>query len=101
LASRREKEVVVSVRDEGQGIPENEIDRLFIPFENLSVKSTGGEQSTGLGLAIVKRIVEGHAGRIWVESERGVGSTFSFSLPFTEPLTQKRRNGLSLPHVLL
>jgi signal transduction histidine kinase len=86
LTSRREKEVVVSVRDEGQGIPANEIDRLFIPFENLSVKSTGGEQSTGLGLAIVKRIVEGHAGRIWVESERGVGSTFSFSLPFTEPV---------------
>lgn len=86
LASRREREVVVSVRDEGQGIPANEIDRLFIPFENLSVKSTGGEQSTGLGLAIVKRIVEGHAGRIWVESEMGVGSTFSFSLPFTEPV---------------
>ena len=83
LASRREQEVVVSVRDEGQGIPADEIDRLFIPFENLSVKSTRGEQSTGLGLAIVKRIVEGHAGRIWVESESGVGSTFSFSLPFT------------------
>jgi signal transduction histidine kinase len=85
LASRREKEVVVSVRDEGQGIPANEIDRLFIPFENLSVKSTGGEQSTGLGLAIVKRIVEGHGGRIWVQSEAGTGSTFSFSLPFIEP----------------
>jgi signal transduction histidine kinase len=85
LASRREKEVVVSVRDEGQGIPVNEIDRLFIPFENLSVKSTGGEQSTGLGLAIVKRIVEGHGGRIWVQSETGTGSTFSFSLPFIEP----------------
>jgi two-component system, OmpR family, sensor kinase len=86
LASKREKEVVVSVRDEGQGIPADEIDKLFIPFENLSVKSTGGEQSTGLGLAIVKRIVEGHGGRIWVESERGVGSNFSFSLPFIEPV---------------
>jgi signal transduction histidine kinase len=86
LASKREKEVVVSVRDEGQGIPADEIDRLFIPFENLSVKSTGGEQSTGLGLAIVKRIVEGHGGRIWVQSERGAGSNFSFSLPFIEPV---------------
>jgi signal transduction histidine kinase len=85
LASRSDKEVVVSVRDEGQGIPADEIDRLFIPFENLSVKSTGGEQSTGLGLAIVKRIVEGHGGRIWVQSEKGVGSNFSFSLPFIEP----------------
>ncbi|HEY0079595.1 MAG TPA: HAMP domain-containing sensor histidine kinase [Pyrinomonadaceae bacterium] len=83
LACRREKEAVISVKDEGQGIPADEIDRLFIPFERLSVKSTGGEQSTGLGLAIVKRIVEGHKGRIWVESEEGIGSTFSFSLPFT------------------
>jgi signal transduction histidine kinase len=81
LTSKREKEVVVSVRDEGQGIPADEIDKLFIPFENLSVKSTAGEQSTGLGLAIVKRIVEGHGGRIWVQSERGIGSKFSFSLP--------------------
>ncbi|HZG53599.1 MAG TPA: HAMP domain-containing sensor histidine kinase [Pyrinomonadaceae bacterium] len=86
LATKKDKEVVVSVRDEGQGIPANEIDRLFIPFENLSVKTTGGEQSTGLGLAIVKRIVEGHGGRIWVQSERGVGSNFSFSLPFIEPV---------------
>ncbi|HEY0099891.1 MAG TPA: HAMP domain-containing sensor histidine kinase [Pyrinomonadaceae bacterium] len=85
-ATKREREVVVSVRDEGQGIPANEIDRLFIPFENLSVKSTGGEQSTGLGLAIVKRIVEGHGGSIWVQSESGVGSNFSFSLPFIEPV---------------
>lgn len=86
LVSKREKEVVVSVRDEGQGIPADEINRLFIPFENLSVKSTGGEQSTGLGLAIVKRIVEGHGGRIWVQSEKGAGSNFSFSLPFSEPV---------------
>lgn len=86
LASAGAKEVVVSVRDEGQGIPANEIERLFIPFENLSVKSTGGEQSTGLGLAIVKRIVEGHGGKIWVESETGVGSKFSFSLPVVEPV---------------
>lgn len=80
---KSDTEVVISVRDEGQGIPADEINRLFIPFENLSVKSTAGEQSTGLGLAIVKRVVEGHKGRIWVQSEVGVGSTFSFSLPLT------------------
>ncbi|HEV2705815.1 MAG TPA: HAMP domain-containing sensor histidine kinase [Pyrinomonadaceae bacterium] len=79
--AKAEQEVVVAVSDEGQGIPEGEIDRLFIPFESLSVKSTGGEQSTGLGLAIARRIIEGHGGRIWVQSEVGVGSTFSFSLP--------------------
>lgn len=83
-ASRKEKEALISVKDEGQGIPADEIDRLFIPFENLSVKSTRGEQSTGLGLAIVKRIVEGHGGKIRVQSEVGVGSTFSVSLPLID-----------------
>ena len=80
-AARRERDVVIDVRDEGQGIPAGEIDRLFIPFESHSVKSTGGEPSTGLGLAIAKRIVEGHGGELWVRSEVGAGSTFSFSLP--------------------
>jgi len=80
-AARRGREVVVEVIDEGQGIPADEMDKLFTPFASLSVKSTGGEQSTGLGLAITRRIVEGHGGEIRVRSEVGVGSTFSFSLP--------------------
>lgn len=80
-AVRRERDVVVDVSDEGQGIPAGEMDKLFVPFSNLSVKSTAGEQSTGLGLAIARRIVEGHGGGMWVRSEVGVGSTFSFSLP--------------------
>ena len=73
--------IVVSVKDEGQGIPADELDKLFLPFQRTSVRSTGGEPSTGLGLAIVKRIVEGHGGKIWVESKPGVGSTFHFSIP--------------------
>jgi signal transduction histidine kinase len=80
-AVREEREVVVDIRDEGQGIPAGEMDRLFIPFESLSVKSTGGEPSTGLGLVIARKIVEGHGGEMRVRSEVGVGSTFSFSLP--------------------
>ncbi|MBC8115676.1 MAG: HAMP domain-containing histidine kinase, partial [Candidatus Saccharimonas sp.] len=75
--------VTVAVQDEGQGIPAASLSRLFKPFSTTSVRSTGGEQSTGLGLAIVRRIVEGHGGRIWVESEVGKGSTFSFTLPVT------------------
>jgi two-component system, OmpR family, sensor kinase len=72
----------VAVQDQGQGIPAADLSKLFKPFSTLSVRSTDGEQSTGLGLAIVRRIVEGHGGRIWVDSEVGKGSTFSFTLPF-------------------
>lgn len=80
-AARRERDVVVDVSDKGLGIPPEEMDILFIPFASHSVKSTAGEPSTGLGLAIAKRIVEGHGGGIWVRSEVGAGSIFSFSLP--------------------
>ncbi len=76
--------VLVSVQDQGQGIPENEIQKVFVPFSKISVKGTAGEKSTGLGLSIVKRIITGHLGRIWVESEPGKGSTFSFTLPLKE-----------------
>ncbi len=75
--------LTVSVRDDGQGIPESERKKLFQPFSRTSVKSTGGEKSTGLGLAIVRKIVMGHGGKIGVDSEVGRGSTFYFTLPLT------------------
>ncbi len=78
-------QATVRVRDRGQGIPEAELAKLFQPFSKTSVKSTGGEKSTGLGLAITRRIVEGHGGRVAVESRVGEGSTFSFSLPLPSP----------------
>jgi signal transduction histidine kinase len=73
--------ILISVRDQGPGIPETERDKLFRPFGKTSVRSTGGESSTGLGLAIVRKIVEGHGGRIWLESEVGKGSAFFFTIP--------------------
>jgi two-component system sensor histidine kinase/response regulator len=71
----------VCVEDHGQGIPENEIQLLFKPFSKTSAKTTGGESSTGLGLNIVKKIIDGHGGKVWAESEVGKGSKFYFSLP--------------------
>ncbi len=71
----------VAVRDQGQGIPEEELKDLFKPFATTSVKGTAGEKSSGLGLAIARRIVEAHGGRMWAESEVGRGSTFFFTLP--------------------
>ncbi|MFO7798414.1 MAG: HAMP domain-containing sensor histidine kinase [Rhodohalobacter sp.] len=73
--------VTIFVKDQGQGIPEDEIDKLFEPFSKISVKSTAGEKSTGLGLAIVQKIVEAHGGKIEVESEVGAGSTFVVKIP--------------------
>jgi len=70
----------VSVIDQGPGIPENELGKLFKFFSRTSVQSTQGEHSTGLGLAISRKIVEAHGGAISVESAKGIGSIFSFTL---------------------
>lgn len=78
---KAEAEVVVSVADQGPGIPDAELGKLFKPFVTTSVQSTAGEKSTGLGLSIVRNLVLGHKGKIWVESKLGEGSTFYFSLP--------------------
>lgn len=78
---REDGEAVVRVKDTGPGIDPAEQGRLFQPFGRTSARSTGGEKSTGLGLAIARRIVEGHKGRLGVQSEPGQGSTFWFSLP--------------------
>ncbi|RPI04706.1 MAG: hypothetical protein EHM64_09115 [Ignavibacteriae bacterium] len=76
-----DKEVWIAVKDQGQGIPVEEMKHLFKDFSRTSVKPTAGEKSIGLGLAITRRIVEAHGGMIWVDSEIGKGSTFTFSLP--------------------
>ncbi|MBU1101609.1 MAG: hybrid sensor histidine kinase/response regulator [Bacteroidetes bacterium] len=73
--------VLVAIRDNGQGIPENEQHKLFKPFGKTSVRGTDGEESTGLGLSIAKKIIENHNGRVWFESEVKKGSTFYFTLP--------------------
>ena len=75
--------VRVSVADTGIGIREDDLARLFEPFQQLDnpvVRSAGG---TGLGLAISKKFVELHGGRIWAESRENQGSTFHFTLPLT------------------
>ena len=82
-------EAVIAVADHGQGIPEPELHKLFKPFEKNMVKSTAGEKSTGLGLSIVRKLVEGHNGNVWVESKKGEGSVFYFSLP-VEPVISNR-----------
>ena len=77
-------EVIVSVTDAGQGIPLREQERIFERFQQLDNSASRRTPGTGLGLYICRAIVEAHGGRIWVQSELGVGSTFFFSLPRTE-----------------
>ncbi len=82
-AARSGDEVVVSVSDEGIGIPEAEQERIFDRFYR-SAGTNSAANGGGIGLTIARRFTELHGGRIWVESEPGRGSTFSFSIPATE-----------------
>jgi PAS domain S-box-containing protein len=75
------KEILVKVRDNGTGIPENETQRIFEPFRQVDGSLSRRWGGLGIGLALAKHIVELHKGRLWVESEMGSGSTFTVSLP--------------------
>ena len=79
-ATRVNGEVRVSVADTGPGIAPEDRDRIFEEFQQ-SESGAGLREGTGLGLALSKRFVELHGGRIWLESELGRGSTFTFALP--------------------
>jgi signal transduction histidine kinase len=80
--STRESFATVSVRDAGRGVPVNQLDRVFDPFFRASnVEDTSETAGIGLGLHLCRDIIERHGGKVWVESEEGVGSTFYASLP--------------------
>ena len=84
-AKTADQGVSVSVRDEGEGIAPKDMSRLFQKFSQLDTSTTRKAGGTGLGLVITKGIVEGHGGKIWVESEVGQGSVFWFTLPLSGP----------------
>ncbi len=73
--------IKTEIIDEGQGIPQKELPNVFKKFHITSIQPTENEKSTGLGLAIAKKIIEGHHGKIAVNSTLHKGSTFYFTLP--------------------
>lgn len=71
----------ITVQDTGRGIPENKLESIFERFQQVDASDSRSKGGTGLGLAICRHIIEGHNGKIWVESVLGKGSTFYISLP--------------------
>ena len=77
-ATRKQRETVISVADNGQGFDSEQALQIFLPFKRLHGPETPG---SGIGLATCKRIIERMGGRIWAEAEPGRGATFYFALP--------------------
>jgi signal transduction histidine kinase len=82
-ANRRAGRVEVRIVDEGQGIPEDERERIFSKFHRTD-SSPRGQSGAGLGLFIARGLVRAMGGRIWVDSAEGGGSSFAFELPLAE-----------------
>lgn len=97
VTMRREgDELICAVRDEGPGLSEADLSRLFERGARLTTKPTGGETSSGYGLAVAKGVVESLGGRIWCESVKGEGSCFYFSLPSgTQPPDTVEPSGIA------
>jgi signal transduction histidine kinase len=87
--SRTAEEVVVSVKDSGIGITRDVLDNLFRLENSLSLPGTEKEKGTGLGLKLCKEFTEMMGGKIWVESNLGQGSEFSFTIPFNSVKNQE------------
>lgn len=81
IATGEDDHLKISVHDNGQGIPEKELEHLFNELFRTSVLPTNGEKCTGLGLSICKCIVQAHGGNIMVESKEGEGTVFTFTIP--------------------
>ena len=102
-AGRVDGAIQVSVIDTGQGITEADQPKVFERFKQVGDTLTDKPKGTGLGLPICKEIVEHHGGRIWVESEPGRGSTFSFTIPIQDAVSDdlsRPGRAINIDHLL-
>ena len=88
-AVRDGSSIEITVADTGIGIRREDIPKLFQEFTQLESAYTKGFEGTGLGLALTRHLVELHGGRIWVKSEFGKGSRFSFTIPLTQAMAKE------------
>lgn len=77
-----ENEVIISIKDEGMGIPAEDLEFIFHRFYRVDRARSRAMGGTGLGLAISREVIEQHDGRIWAESVEGEGTTFFIALPY-------------------
>ena len=80
-AARRDDFVEIMVSNTGIGIPRDQHEAVFDRYHQVVTANRTAPGGTGLGLSITRALVEHHGGRIWLESERGQGSRFTFTLP--------------------
>lgn len=83
---KNQSEIEVSIRDNGIGIPKEDLPRIFERFYRVDKGRSKDLGGTGLGLSIVKHLIQAHGGRVWAESQLGEGSTFYFTLPKANPV---------------
>ena len=94
-ASLTNQHVQIAVSDTGIGIKSEDMDKIFEAFRQLDASYARRYEGTGLGLTLTKRLVELHGGKIWVISEFGKGSTFTFTLPI-KPVNKVGLNKVNL-----
>jgi len=85
--------VTVFIKDQGSGISDEQMKKLFIPFSNAKNEGGSGAKGSGLGLAIVEKIITAHNGKIWVKSDQQQGTTIYFSLPKISNQANLQNNG--------
>lgn len=89
IVNLTKKKLLVRITDNGEGVEQQYVPRLFERFFRVDKSGSRTEGGSGLGLAIVKHIIEAHKQKIYVESEFGVGSEFSFTLDKASPLSKE------------